>query len=82
MNIVQERGSEKFLVPSESGKDVYHVDIVQPFCECRDFIISAVREGRVCKHIKKVRELLGMPSERGSATAEDNSSSADGESRE
>ncbi|NJL43833.1 MAG: hypothetical protein HC945_00700 [Nitrosarchaeum sp.] len=58
MRIVQEKNSNKFLVPSSTGKDTYHVDIHQPFCECRDFIMTRMRASEECKHIRKVKTLL------------------------
>ena len=58
MKIVQEKGTDKFLVPSSDGKDLYHVDPEQPFCTCRDFIITRMKENKTCKHIEKVRDLV------------------------
>ena len=62
MEIIQEEFSDKFLVPSSDGKDVYHVDVEQPFCTCPDFILNKIRVGGVCKHIRLVRRLLEVDS--------------------
>src|SRR2546421_8083877 len=45
-----ERRDNKWIVPSQTGKGKYEVDIEKPFCTCPDFELRGMK----CKHIYAV----------------------------
>ncbi len=64
--IPDKKEPDRFKVESSSKKgNFYHVNVVQPFCDCPNFMFREIKVHGECKHIKAVKEYIEKHKKKG-----------------